>query len=677
MTRSIPITRMRNFGIVAHVDAGKTTLTERLLFFTRAIHKKGEVHHGNTTTDSHPLERARGITIASAAVSCAWREHVLQLIDTPGHVDFAIEVERCLRVLDGAVVVLDAVAGVEPQTEGVWRRADRHRLPRLVFVNKLDRAGADFDRCVAELRDRLGAVPLVILLPWLRAKDGVDEAVGVVDVMRGVALRWVGGSMLTEPVPAELETATSAALAALVTALSDDDGVMAAVVEDRRVDESTLRRALRAATLSGAVVPVLCGAALADVGVEPLLDAIVDLLPSPLDRGSVAGIAPVDDVDVVALAFKVLHDDYGATTLVRVYAGTLAKGASVVSMRSGKKLRIGRLARVFAGKFVDVEAAVAGDIVGVIGVALATGDTLCASGSQMIALESIEVPVPVMSVAIEPQSREARDALGIAVSRLVAEDPSLVVRTDDETGQTTLSGQGELHLEVALLKLRDDHHVDVRASQPRVAFKETLGGVVEHELVWKKQSGGPGQWAKVKLRIAAGERGAGFVFSDVIKGGAVPAQFIAAVKDGVCEALGKGVRWGFPVVDVDVVLLDGAIHDRDSSELAFHLAGRQCFAEAAPRALPRLLEPVMNVDVTVSEDRLGDVVGDLTRRRGLVRGVDGDGATRVVRAAVPLMALFGYAGALRSLTQGRGTFTQTLSGLAVVPENVAATVKAT
>jgi elongation factor G len=668
---------MRNFGIVAHVDAGKTTLTERLLFFTKAIHKKGEVHHGNTTTDSHPLERARGITIASAAVSCAWREHVLQLIDTPGHVDFAIEVERCLRVLDGAVVVLDAVAGVEPQTEGVWRRADKHRLPRIVFVNKLDRAGADFDRCVSEVRDRLGAAPVVILLPWLKSKDGQDVVVGVVDVIRGVALRWVGGSMLVEAIPAELVNARARALAALVTALSDDDGVMTAVVEDRVVDEQTLRVALRAATVSGAVVPVLCGAALADVGVEPLLDAIVDLLPSPLDRVAGGGIVPDDDADLLGLAFKLLHDDYGATTLVRVYAGTLLKGASVVSARSGKKLRVGRLARVFAGRFVDVDVAVAGEIVGLIGLALSTGDTLCSAGAAVVALESIEVPAPVMSVAIEPQTREARDALGIAVSRLVAEDPSLIVRTDDETGQTTLSGQGELHLEVALLKLKDDHHVDVRASPPRVAFKETLAGTVEHELVWKKQSGGPGQWAKVKLRVSPAERGAGFVFSDVITGGAVPKQFIAAVKEGVAEALAKGVRWGFTVVDVDVVLLDGAIHDRDSSELAFHLAGRACFGELAPRANPRLLEPVMKVEVTVSEDRLGDVVSDLTRRRGVVRGVDGDGVVRVVHAEVPLMALFGYAGALRSLTQGRASFTQTLSGLAVVPDNVAATVKAT
>lgn len=670
MTRTLPLTRLRNFGVIAHVDAGKTTLTERVLFACGAIHKTGEVHHGTTTTDHHPLERAKGITIGAAAVRCGWRDHEFQLIDTPGHVDFAIEVERCLRVLDGCVVVLDAVAGVEPQTESVWHKATRHGLPRLVFVNKLDRQGADFGRCVDEVKTRLGAVPVVLFLPWRE-----DEQVrGIIDVVHNVALRLVDGALVTEPVPMAEADARDAAFAAVVAAVADvDEAVFADVVFGRVPDTAALMRGLRTGTLQNAFVPVLCGAALKDLGIEPLLDAIVAFLPSPKDRGAVAGVGPDDDVAVLALAFKVVHDKYGPTTLVRVYAGTLERGSVVVSSKTQKKLRVGRLCRVFAGWFQDVDGAVAGDIVGLVGETLATGDTLCGA-EHVVALESVTVPAPVMSMAIEPHSHDDRSRLSTALGKMVAEDPSLVVRADDETGQTTLSGQGELHLEVALSKLQSDHGVVVDASAPRVAFKETLGESVEHGLTWSKQTGGPGQWARLRLRVSPAARGSGLVFADVTKGGVVPKAFAAAIRDGVVEAMERGPGWGHPMVDVEVVLLDGAIHEQDSSEKAFFLAGRACFTEAAKLCAPRLLEPLMQVDVTTPEDRLGDVVADLTRRRGLVRSVDSVGVSdvrvvRIVRADVPLAGMFGYAGALRSLSQGRASFTAEPRGLAFAPES--------
>ncbi len=665
----------RTFGIIAHVDAGKTTVTERLLFVTGATHKKGEVHHGTTVTDHHPQERKRGITIGSAAVRCQWRDHGLNLVDTPGHVDFAIEVERALRVLDGAVVVLDAVAGVESQTESVWHRAVRHGVPRLVFVNKLDRPGADLDVCVTAVRERLGARPLVLCLPVF--DDGA--CVGVIDLV-GQTMSRLGGSSPEAIDPAH-RGAAARARQALVLAVADvDDDILAAVVDggdDAIVDDDRLRAALRRVTLAASAVPVLGGAALADLGIELLLDAIVDLLPSPLDRGPVGGVAPDDDGAPLALAFKVVHDAFGATTLVRVYGGVLGTGQTVVSSATGRRHRVGRVVQPFAGRVTDVSRAVAGDIVGLVGVTFPLGDTLSGEGRGVVTvLESIAVPQPVVSVALTPATRGDREALGTALSRLTAEDPSIVAHTDADTGETLLSGQGELHLEVTLTKLRDDHGVDVTASAPRVAHKSTLTRTVEHTLTWRKQSGGPGQYAQVRLRVGPATCGDGLVFVDETRGGAVPQAFAAAVKAGVVEAMGRGVTREVPVVDVCVALVDGAIHAQDSSELAFHLAGRACFLEAAEKASPVLLEPVAAVEVAVSNDHVGDVTGDLMRRRGAVTGIArGADGRATVTATVPVAALFGYATALRSMTQGRATFGQTPAGLAVVPAAIAAVIR--
>ena len=672
------ITTTRTFGIIAHVDAGKTTVTERLLFVTGATHKKGEVHHGTTVTDHHPQERKRGITIGSAAVRCTWRDHGLNLVDTPGHVDFAIEVERSLRVLDGAVVVLDAVAGVEPQTESVWHRAVRHGVPRIVFVNKLDRPGADLDVCVTALITRLGARPLVVCLPVV-----VDGAcVGVIDLV-GRTMTKLGGAG-REPIDPALLGAAARARLALCLAVADvDDDILAAMVgggdidddSGSTVDDERLRRALRRATLAGTAVPVLGGAALADLGIELLLDAIVDLLPSPLDRGAVGGVAPDDGGAPLALAFKVVHDAFGATTLVRVYGGVLRKGQSVVSAATGRSHRIGRLVQPFAGRVTDIDSAVAGDIVGLVGVTFPLGDTL-AGAERTVVLETIAVPAPVVSVAVTPATRSDREAMATALARLTAEDPSIVAHTDGETGETLLSGQGELHLEVTLTKLRDDHGVDVVASAPRVAHKATLTREVEHALTWRKQSGGPGQYAQVRLRIGPAPSRAGLVFVDETRGGVVPQAFTAAVKAGVVEAMGRGVVFDVPLVDVTVALTDGATHTQDSSELAFHLAGRACFLEAAATAGPVLLEPLAAVTVGVGDDHVGDVTGDLVRRRGLVTGIDrGTDGRATVTATVPVAALFGYATTLRSMTQGRATFSQTPAGLADVPEAIAAVTR--
>jgi elongation factor G len=667
-TRTTPLSNIRNIGIVAHVDAGKTTVTERILFAAGVIHKKGDVHTGNTQTDSHRIEKKKGITIQSAAVTFPWQGQVVQLIDTPGHVDFSIEVERCLRVLDGAVVVLDAVAGVEPQTESVWRRATRRSLPRLVFVNKMDRAGADFARCVAQVRDRLGAVPAVVQLPSFDESGAFD---GVLDVVMSRSLRFEGGRMAVAEMRDGERARVDEARAALITLLADlDERMLAAVVEGREVSSSSLRDALRSVTLAGHAVPVACGAAYKDKGIELLLDDVVAYLPSPLDRAAVGGRAPSDDEPFLGLAFKVVHDKGhgGAMTLVRVYAGALAKGDAVWSARANKRVRVGRIVQLFGDSKRDVDEARSGDIVGLVGLALATGDTLCADGAPVLALEAVDVPVPVMSLAIEPSSRADRDALGVALSRMVAEDPSLLVRTDEETGETTLSGMGELHLEVAVDKLRGDHGVDVNVGRPKVAFKDTITRVVEHALTWSKQSGGPGQYAKVTLRLAPAPRGTGLRFVDQTKGGSVPREFIPSVEDGVRDALARGIVHGHPVVDVEVALLDGASHAQDSSELAFRLCAAACFLEAARLAEPRVLEPLMALEVVVGEERVGDVVGDLARRRGAITAIEPREAhDRIVRGEAPLAELFGYVGDLRSMTQGRGEVSMSLDRLELRP----------
>jgi elongation factor G len=666
MTRSSSIDRIRNLGIVAHVDAGKTTLTERVLLFTGRIRSAGEVHDGNTRTDSHPIEKRKGITILAAAVSCDWRDHRIQLIDTPGHVDFTIEVERSLRVLDGAVCVLDAVAGVEPQTETVWRQADRYRVPRVAFVNKLDRPGADFERCLRELHERLGARPVAIVWPLV-----VDQRlVGVVDLVEQRVLWWDDddgdGSTYRvlglDVVPAELSDNLQQARGRLIDACADeDDAILAAVIEGREVTAAQLRAALRQATIAARIVPVLGGSALANLGVQPLLDAVVDLLPSPADRGAVRSVdggeerAPSRHQPVAALAFKVAFDEHGQLTFVRVYSGVLARGQTVVGSRSGRRFRVGRLVQLQADQRVEVDRLEAGEIGGLVGVPVASGETL-SDPDRPIVLEAIATPEPVVRVAIEAVTRAERERLSFVLGRMIAADPSLRIETDADTGQTLLAGMGQLHLDIAVERMAAEHGIEVVTGQPLVAYRTTLEREVRRELRHVKQSGGPGQFAHVVLDVGPAAAGAGLVFEDRIRGGSVPRSYVAAVEHGVRSAMSDGLLGGHPVVDVRVVMVDGSTHPNDSSELAFTIAGALAFKAAAVDAGPVLLEPVMRLEVTCGEADVGAVVGDLARRRAQVLGLDVRGADRVVKAEVPLAESFGYAGALGGLTHGRGRF---------------------
>ncbi len=649
MARRFDIERIRNIGIIAHVDAGKTTLTERVLFHTGRIHAIGEVHDGTATTDSHPIEQRKGITILAAAVSCEWQGHRIHLIDTPGHVDFTIEVERSLRVLDGAVVVLDGVAGVEPQTETVWRQADRHRVPRIVFVNKLDRAGADFARCVREVRTRLRAQPAAVTAPLY---DG-EELVGVVDLVGLRELRWDGeGPSRPVVTPAVLSDNLVAAREALLEACAEHSAeVLEAVVEGREVTTEALWQALRAGTLSGRIVPVLAGSAYHHRGVEPLLDAVVALLPSPRDRGDTDGA-------LAALGFKVMFDDHGQLTFVRVYRGVLEKGMTVLASRAGRKLRVGRLVQLMADAREEVTRLEAGEIGAIVGLPLTGGETICAPEAPVV-LEAITAPEPVMRVAIEAKTAADRERLAVALGRMVAADPSLRIESDGETGQTLVAGMGQLHLEVAVERLETEHRVAVSTGQPLVAYRSTVRRAVRRELRHVKQTGGPGQWAHVVLEVGPAERGSGVVFEDRIRGGVIPREYIRGVEAGVREAAANGLLGGHPVVDVRVVLVDGATHSNDSSELAFKVAGAAAFRAAAEAADPCVLEPVMLLEVTCPEAEVGAVVGDIGRRGGQVLGLDvreADGE-RIVRAEVPLARSFGYAGALSGLTHGRGRFT--------------------
>ena len=649
MTRRYDIDRIRNIGIIAHVDAGKTTLTERVLYHTGRIHSIGEVHDGTTRTDHHPIEQRKGITILAAAVTCDWRDHRIHLIDTPGHVDFTIEVERSLRVLDGAVVVLDGVAGVEPQTETVWRQADRHRVPRLVFVNKLDRVGADFARPLDELETRLGARPIAVT--WPIYDD--ETLVGVIDLVGRRALYWHGdGPSAPEVTPVELSDNLISYRERLLEAAADHDpGVLEAIVAGRDVDAQALWRALRAATVRGAIVPVLAGSAYRHRGVEPLLDAIVALLPSPRDRGGVDG-------SLVALGFKVVFDRHGQLTFVRVYSGVLAAGDTVVASRSGRWMRVGRLVQLVGEQRIEVDRLQAGELGAILGMPLANGETISApSDGAPVALEVIVTPTPVMRVAVEARTSADRERLGVALGRMVAADPSLRLETDDDTGQTLLAGMGQLHLDIAVERLALEHGVEVTAGRPLVAYRSTVRRVVRRELRHVKQSGGPGQFAQVVLEVGPALRGTGFAFEDRIRGGAIPREYVRGVERGVREAMEHGLLGGHPVVDVRVALLDGATHSKDSSELAFHIAGALAFRAAAADAEPCLLEPIMMLEVTCPEPTLGAIVGDVARRRGQVLGLDARGDDRVVHAEVPLADTFDYAGSLSALTHGRGRFT--------------------
>ncbi|WP_420081866.1 elongation factor G [Streptomyces sp. JL4002] len=680
---TVPSSTIRNLGILAHVDAGKTTLTERVLFATGTIHKRGEVHTGTTVTDYDPQERDRGITIFAAAVSCTWDGHRVNLIDTPGHVDFSDEVERSLRVLDGAVAVFDAVAGVEPQSETVWRQADRHGVPRIAFVNKLDRAGADLDTAVRSLCDRLGAVPLVVQLPIGRE----DSFTGVVDLVAMRALHWPAGAdtVVSGPVPEALREEAGRRRRLLEETVAElHAGALEEFCADNALGDATLSRALRELTLSGDGVVVLCGSAYRNRGIEPLLDAVVAYLPAPSDMPPVRGTAdgaeqeraPDQSEPFTALAFKVTATATGRLTHLRVYAGTLRKGATVLDAATGRTERVGRILRVQADRHEEREEAVAGDIVAVVGLKAArAGTTLCAPGAPLL-LEPPSVAEPVVSVAVEARVNADTGRLASALARLAEEDPSLVVRSDPETGQTVLSGLGELHLEVAVEKIRRGHGVEVVVGRPQVSYRETVvrgvTGLVHRHV---KQDGGAGQFAHVVLDVEPLE-GTAFEFRSTVVGGRVPQEYARAVEAGCRDALAEGPLGGFPVTGLRVTLTDGSTHSKDSSEMAFRAAGRFGLREALRLSTVELLEPVAEVTVSVPEEAVGGVLGDLAARRGRVRGSTAEAGTAVVTAVVPLAELFGYASGLRGRTRGRGVFTSRPAGLAPVPASVAAALPA-
>ncbi len=681
--REFPLARTRNIGIMAHIDAGKTTTTERILYYTGKNYKIGEVHEGAATMDWMVQEQERGITITSAATTCKWRDCWINIIDTPGHVDFTVEVERSLRVLDGAVAVFDAVAGVEPQTETVWRQADKYSVPRIGFVNKMDRIGADFARSVSMIRDRLDADPAVVQLPI-----GVEGTFcGVVDLLRMEALVWddeMGEKWRTEPLPAELAGEAAQARHKLVDLLSNfDDTVMERYVADEEITADDLRRALRKATIASQAVPVLCGSAFKNKAVQPLLDAVVDYLPSPLDvppapgtsqKGEVVERKADDAEPFAALAFKIMTDPYvGKLTYVRVYSGTLAKGATVVNFtKGGRKERVGRLLQMHANHREDKDAIFTGDIVAVVGLKdTTTGDTLC-DPAHPVLLEALEFPEPVIHVAVEPKTKADQDKLGKALYALSEEDPTFRVRTDEETGQTVISGMGELHLEVLVDRMLREFSVDANVGKPQVAYRETIRHAVQKvEGRYVRQTGGRGQYGHVVISLEPTGPGGGYEFVDKISGGVVPKEYIPAVDAGIQDALTSGVLAGYPVVDVRVALTYGSYHEVDSSEMAFKIAGSIAVKEAARKAGPVLLEPVMAVEVVTREENMGDVIGDLSSRRGKVEGMEQRGANQVIRALVPLADMFGYATDLRSRTQGRATYTMQFSAYHEVPDSIA------
>ncbi len=685
MPRELSIQRYRNFGIIAHVDAGKTTLTERVLFYTGRIHRPGEVHLGTTTMDSSPQSRKRGITIAAAATTVYWERagvrHRLNLIDTPGHVDFAVEVERSLRVLDGAVVVLDGNNGVEPQTEAVWRQADRHHVPRVVFINKLDRESADFQASVQSLRDRLGVNALPVQLPFGQGRDFK----GVVNLLeRSVTVfhpDTQGRTFDVLPVPAQLRAEVERARALLVEACGEhDDALLARYVNGQSEDVTALEleAGLRKATLARKAVPVLCGSAYANCGVQPLLDAVVAYLPAPSDLPPVRGTSarsgepqersPSDGAPLCALAFKVQNDRHtGSVTFLRVYSGTLRPGAAVLNASRGERERVGRLLLVHADDYSELSEAPAGVIAAAVGLKhVRTGDTLCDEEASIV-LESLQVPEPVVELAVEPRRQVDHEAFTAGLRKLALEDPSLAVVIDDETGQTLLRGMGELHLEIALDRLKTRYGVEARAGQPAVSYRETLKGTARVDYRHVRQTGGPGQYAHVVLEVSPLPRGGGFVFSDEVSGGAVPREYIPAVEKGIRGALARGVLAGHPVVDVKVRLLDGSTHPKDSSAMAFELAGSLAFQQAARSAGVFLLEPVLAVEVTTPPDFVGAVIGDLGSRRGRVLHLEAAERVQRVQAQVPLKELFGYADALRSRTEGRASASLRFSHYATAP----------
>jgi elongation factor G len=689
MAIETPLERYRNIGIMAHIDAGKTTTTERVLYYTGRSHKIGEVHDGNATMDWMEQEQERGITITSAATTCFWNDHRVNIIDTPGHVDFTIEVERSLRVLDGACAVFDAVAGVEPQSETVWRQADKYRVPRICFVNKMDRMGANFERCVDMIKDRLGANSLVINFPI----GSEAEFKGVVDLVTMKALVWqgedLGAKFDEEEIPAELkDKAEALRLELLETAVEMDDAAMEAYLEGNEPDVDTLRQCIRKGTIAEKFVPVLCGSAFKNKGVQPFLDAVVYYLPSPLDLPPIKALVPgKEDEEVTrdcdpdspfsALAFKIMNDPFvGSLTFVRVYSGSIESGSGVLNTVKGKKERIGRMLLMHANDREEIKIARCGDIVALAGMKdTTTGDTLSDSAKPVI-LERMEFPEPVIEVAVEPKTKSDVEKMGVALARLAAEDPSFRVASDAESGQTIIKGMGELHLEILVDRMRREFNVEADVGAPQVAYRETISKEHNVDYTHKKQSGGSGQYARVKITFAPLEPGSGYVFINKVVGGSVPKEYIPGLAKGLESALQNGVIAGFPVMDLQATLYDGAYHDVDSSALAFEIAGRAAVREGLPLAGPKLLEPVMKVEVVTPEDYMGDIIGDLNSRRGQVGGMDQRGNARVISAMVPLANMFGYVNTLRSMSQGRAQFTMHFAHYEQVPSNVSDEIRA-
>jgi elongation factor G len=687
MPRKHPIEDYRNFGIMAHIDAGKTTTTERILYYTGKSHKIGEVHEGAATMDWMEQEQERGITITSAATTAFWNDKRLNIIDTPGHVDFTIEVERSLRVLDGAVVVLDSNQGVEPQTETVWRQGDKYKVPRIVFANKMDKIGADFFQCMKDIVDRLGAKPIAIQLPI----GAEQQFKGLIDLVRMKGVIWndesLGAKYDDIEIPADLlEQAKEYREKLVEAAVELDDTALEAFLEGKEPDEATLKKLIRKAVITGAFYPVLCGSAFKNKGVQPLLDAVVDYLPSPLDVPPIKGInpdkeneevvrEPKDTAPLALLAFKIMDDPFvGTITFCRIYSGTLTSGTGVINSTKERKERIGRMLLMHANNREDIKEAYAGDIVALAGLKeVRTGDTLC-DADQPVILEKMEFPDPVIEIAIEPKSKADQEKLGVALAKLAAEDPSFRVSTDLESGQTILKGMGELHLDIKVDILRRTYKVDANIGAPQVAYREKMTQRVEHDYTHKKQTGGSGQFAAIKIICEPTEPGTPFTFENEIVGGAVPKEYIPGVEKGLESVIHSGPLAGFPVVDLKVTLIDGKYHDVDSSALAFEICARQCLREAMQRGRPVLLEPIMKVECVTPEDYCGSVIGDLNSRRGQIQGQDMRGNANVINAMVPLANMFGYVNTLRSMSQGRATFTMQFSHYAETPANVSAEV---
>ncbi|MBM3599374.1 MAG: elongation factor G [Alphaproteobacteria bacterium] len=688
MPRTTPLERYRNIGIMAHIDAGKTTTTERVLYYTGRSYKIGEVHEGTATMDWMEQEQERGITITSAATTCFWRDHRINIIDTPGHVDFTIEVERSLRVLDGAVAVFDSVAGVEPQSETVWRQADKYGVPRICFINKMDRIGANFYRCVDMIIDRLGAKPAVVSLPL-----GVESGyLGIVDLIRMKQLRWkdetLGAEFVVEDIQADMQDkALEWRTKLLETVVEMDDTALEEYLGGKEPDEATLIRCLRKGTVESKFVPVLCGSAFKNKGVQPLLDGVVDFLPSPLDIGQVKGTKvdkdepeirkASDDEPFSGLAFKIMNDPFvGSLTFVRIYSGVLDAGSYVMNTVKDERERVGRMLQMHANHREDIKEARAGDIVAIAGLKhTTTGDTLC-DPAKPVMLERMEFPEPVIEVAVEPKTKGDQEKMGVALNRLAAEDPSFRVSSDSESGQTIIKGMGELHLEIIVDRMKREFKVEANVGAPQVAYRETISRKSSVEYTHKKQSGGSGQYAKIELEFEPMQPGKGYEFENKVVGGAVPKEYVPGVQKGLDSARDTGVIAGFPVIDFKVSLVDGGYHDVDSSALAFEIAARAAFKEGISKAGPKLLEPMMRVEVVTPEEYMGDVIGDLNSRRGQITGMDQRGNARVINSMVPLANMFGYVNTLRSMSQGRAQYTMHFDHYEPVPQAVADEVRA-